>query len=260
MTDPARIDFGRTAADYARHRQGLPDSLFARLRERHGVGLPGQRVLDVGTGTGQMARGLARGGARVTGLDRSAELLAAGAPLDRAAGVEVERVCAPAEETGLADASFDVISAAQCFLWLDQPRACAEFRRLLAPGGRVVIAQLDWLPLPGSVPEATEALILAHNPSWSLGGKDGLPTHFLRPLQDAGFVGLETFSYDVDLAYTHEAWRGRIRASAAIAADALGPEAVERFDREHAALLSERFPADPLAVPHRAFCILAGQS
>ena len=44
---------------------------------------------------------------------------------------------------------------------------------------------------------------------------------------------------------------------AALAADRIGPEAVEEFDREHAAVLSERFPSDPLAVPHRVFAILA---
>ena len=42
--------------------------------------------------------------------------------------------------------------------------AALEARRLLAPSGRLVIAHFDWLPLPGNVVEATEALIKAHNP------------------------------------------------------------------------------------------------
>ena len=71
----------------------------------------------------------------------------------------------------------------------------------------------------------------------------------------AGFEDVETFSYDADVPYSHEAWRGRIRASAGIAAS-LPPEEVARFDAEHAALLAERFPADPLVTPHRVFALL----
>ncbi len=41
------VDFGKTAADYAQHRQGFPDETFARLAA-HDVGISGQRVLDVG--------------------------------------------------------------------------------------------------------------------------------------------------------------------------------------------------------------------
>jgi hypothetical protein len=56
--------------------------------------------------------------------------------------------------------------------------------------------------------------------------------------------------------YTPAAWRGRIRASAGVGAS-LGPEAVERFDRQLAALLAERFPGEVLSVPHRVFAVIA---
>jgi len=72
----------------------------------------------------------------------------------------------------------------------------------------------------------------------------------------AGFRGLETFSYDVAVPYTHESWRGRIRASAGVGA-ALTEERVQAFDKALAALLRERFPADPLAVPPRVWASVA---
>jgi len=250
-----RVDFGRTAADYSRFRQGFPPEFFERLRGL-GIGVPGQRVLDLGTGSGQMARGLALGGARVTALDRSAELLAAAHRLDREAGVTIEQVRASAEQTGLPAASFDVVTAAQCWHWFEQERLGPELLRVLVPGGRLLIAQLDWLPRPGSVVAATEALILAHNPDWTMAGMDGLPTHYVADVERAGFDGLETFSYDLELHYSHEAWRGRIRASAGVAAS-LDAAGTERFDRELSALLARDFSEDPLAVPHRVFAILA---
>lgn len=254
----ARVDFGRTARDYSRFRQGFPLDFFERLRAR-GIGRPGQRVLDIGSGTGQMARGLALGGARVTALDRSADLLAAARELDLDAGARVEQVRAEAEATGLPDASFEVVTAAQCWHWFDQERLGLELLRLLVPGGRLVVAQLDWLPWADNVVAATEALILAHNPEWSMAGGDGLPTHYLADVQRAGFTELETYSYDLPLSYSHEAWRGRIRASAGVAAT-LDRAATERFDAELAALLERDFPEQPLAVPHRVFVLLARRS
>ena len=77
------VDFGKTAADYATHRAGFPAVLFERLGAL-GIGLPGQRILDLGTGTGSLARGFARRGAAVTGLDPSAALLAQARRLDAA--------------------------------------------------------------------------------------------------------------------------------------------------------------------------------
>ena len=246
-----RVDFGRTASDYATHRAGFPEALFERLL-RDGVVAPGQRLLDLGTGTGSLARGFARRGLQVTGLDPALPLLEQARRLDHAAGVAVRYVAARAESTGLAEMSFDVVSAGQCWHWFERARAAQEVRRLLRAGGRVVIAHFDWLPLPGNVVEATERLIRQHNPGWALGGGTGLHPAWLADLAVAGFAGLETFSFDQAVGYSRAAWRGRIRASAGIAAS-LDAAAVARFDAEHEALLARDFPDEPLRVPHRCW-------
>jgi SAM-dependent methyltransferase len=249
------VDFGLTAQDYATYRAGFPDALFERLAAL-GLAMAGARVLDLGTGTGSLARGFARRGAHVTGLDPAAPLLEEARKLDRAAGVRIEYRLGRAEETGLPAASFDIVAAGQCWHWFDRPRAAAEAMRLLRPGGQLLHAHLDWLPLPGTVPQATEALILEHNPSWSGGNGTGLHGENLADLGAAGFRDIETFSFDLDISYAHEAWRGRIRASAGIGAS-LPEAAIARFDAAHARLLAKRFPEDPLKVPHRLWAAVA---
>jgi SAM-dependent methyltransferase len=170
-------------------------------------------------------------------------------------GVKVDYLQASAEETGLPDASFDVVTAGQCWHWFKRDIAAREAMRVLRPNGVLVIAHFDWIPLPGSIVEATEALIEAHNPAWKMGGGCGIHWRWFADLSAGGFLALESFSFDVDQPYSPEAWRGRIRASAGVAAT-LDAAAVQRFDAEHAALIAERFPEEPLKAPHRVFALI----
>lgn len=249
-----RADFGKTARDYGRHRAGFPDEFFDRLSAT-GILKPGMRALDLGTGTGTIARGLALRGCDVVGLDRSAPLMEQAAELDRDAGVVVQYVNASAEDTSQDATSFDLVTAGQCWHWFDRPRAAAEARRVLKPGGRIVIAHFDWIPLPNNMVEATEKLIEKHNPKWKLGGGLGIHPLWPRDMGVAGFTNIETFSFDIDAIYTHEAWRGRIRASAGVGAS-LTPDGVAAFDAELRAMLAERWPEDPMRVPHRVFAAI----
>lgn len=247
-------DFGRSAGDYGRHRLGFPEAFWERLRP-FGIGIPGQRVLDLGTGTGTIARGMALRGCEVTGLDRSAEMMAEAGRIDQQAGVNVRYVVATAEETGLPGGSFDVVTAGQCWHWFDRPRVAVEARRLLDRGGRLVIAHYDWIPLPGNVVAATEALILKHNPAWKGSRGTGIYPWWPGDVAVAGFGDIETVSVDIPAIYSHEGWRGRVRASAGIG-PSLSPEGIAAFDAELAGLLARDFPSDPIETHHRLWVLV----
>ena len=249
-----QVDFGKTAPDYGRYRAGYPDELYRRL-ESFGVGVPGQRILDLGTGTGFLGRGFARHRSSLTGVDISAPLMLEARRLDRDAALAIDYARAKVEALPFAPHSFDVVCAGQCWHWFDRTAAAAEACRVIIPGGRLVIAHFDWIALPGNVVEATESLIVKHNPGWALGGAPGIYPRWPRDVAIAGFGDIETFSFDVMTPYSHEAWRGRIRASAGVGGT-LAPAAVEAFDRELATILRDAFPADPMAVHHRAFALV----
>lgn len=244
------IDFGRTAVDYERHRPGFPESLFTQIAQRGWI-VEGQRALDLGTGTGTLALGFAAHGLTVTGLDIAPELLdvARQSALDRVLAVDF--VVGSAEATGMGDASFDLVSAGQCWWWFDSDSAIQEANRVLSPGGRLLICNFSYLPLPGNVAGITEELILRHNPGWPKAGWRGVHPEQVEALDNGGFVNVESFSYTVDVLFSHEAWRGRIRTCNGVGS-ALEADEVERFDRDLAETLARRFPGE-LLIPHRIF-------
>jgi SAM-dependent methyltransferase len=248
------VDFGKTASDYAKHRAGFPDRFFERLFN-NGIVAEGDRVLDLGTGTGTVARGLARRGCLVTALDPSEAMLEQAKALASQESVDIQFVHAYAEQTDLLSGSFDVVIAGTCWHWFDRPKAALEARRVLKPSsGHLLIANLDWLPLTGNVVNATETLIKVHNPSWDGDDGTGIYPSWFADMSRASFVDLESFSFDTSLRYSHEGWLGRIRASTGVGAS-LPPDAVDRFDMAHRELLVRKFPDEPLLVPHRVFAV-----
>lgn len=248
-------DFARTASDYARHRAGFPPELLDRLVAQSIVRV-GTRVVDLGTGTGSLARLFAQRGCEVTGVDIAAPLLEQARRLDREADVKIDYVECPAEATGLRAGAFDVVSAGQCWHWFNRPAAVREVARLLVGGGTVVIAHFDWLPVPGNVVAATEEIILRYTPTWPFADRVELYPQWLTDLQTVEFTRIETFSFDVEVSYSHEAWVGRVRASAPIAGT-LDSEGVRACSQELAVMLAERFAGDPLKIPHRVWAVTA---
>ncbi|MCC2666424.1 MAG: methyltransferase [Gammaproteobacteria bacterium] len=249
-------DFGKTATDYRKYRHGFPEDFFVRLKKR-GIGIAGQKVLDLGTGTGTVARGFAVAGCKVIAIDPAEKLIEEAKNIDQESGVSgTTYVMGVAEDTKQPEHFFDVVVAGQCWHWFDAQKAIQEIQRVLKPDGKLIIAHYDWIPSKGSVAELSETLILKHNPAWKMGGGNGFYPQWVTQLVEAGFQNVETYSFDSIAQYSHEAWRGRIRASAGISAT-LSQEQVARFDEEHAATLRRKFPEESLHVPHRCFTVIA---
>ncbi|MGH9575134.1 MAG: class I SAM-dependent methyltransferase [Candidatus Acidiferrales bacterium] len=229
------LDWGHASADYARYRTGYPPSFFNRLSAL-GIGISGQRILDLGTGTGNLAREFARRGCSVAAIDISEQQIAEALRLAAEQNLQIDFRVALAEQTGLPDHSFDVITASQSWLYFDRDRAVAETKRLLTPEGRLMTCHLAWLPRRDAIAKQTEDLILKYNPDWTAANLSGhissCPAWIGKDFYLTGF-----FLYDEAIPFTRKTWRGRIRACRAIGGELSAAE-MEKFDAEHAALLA----------------------
>ena len=117
-----------------------------RLILRHLGPGKGRAALDLATGTGVIAHLMDDMGFRVTGLDWAEPMLERASAKAKGRGRDIRFVAADAEFTTMADAAFDV-AITRHLVWtlVDPPAAFAEWRRVLRPGGRLMVIDGDFV-------------------------------------------------------------------------------------------------------------------
>jgi ubiquinone/menaquinone biosynthesis C-methylase UbiE len=108
----------------------------------------GQRILDLGCGTGDDARALARlvaPGGEVVGVDNSEVMLAEARRRAVGLSLSLQYRLGDAQRLDLPDDTFDGARTERTFMHLEAPeRALAEMVRVCRPGGKVVVFEFDW--------------------------------------------------------------------------------------------------------------------
>ncbi len=123
--------FSGVSAAYAAFRPRYPDALFDFLAD---AAPACDDAWDAGTGSGQAAVGLARHFKHVIATDASSSQIEHATPDPR-----IQYHVGPAESCDLADASVDLVTAAQALHWFDRPRFWAEAQRVLRPHGVIAV-------------------------------------------------------------------------------------------------------------------------
>jgi SAM-dependent methyltransferase len=243
MTDAVAASASASASAFKAEESGAYDEAadrFAALSERYSGDLarrlvelaglaPGERVLDVGTGAGLLAAAAAPRAGRVLGIDISAALLdrARGIADARGLGGHVEYRLMDAEALTLEDASFDAAVSLFALLHLPDPlRALQEMRRVLRPGGRLVVGVGSGAPVSlaglahragrlGALwqerrgrrlvaPGSLESLLTRR-----LGHDEGASAHWQEHAREHGAAGLARLVGDAGFADVQSSWQGR---------------------------------------------------
>ena len=239
------FDWGRTSADYSKYRPGYPEE-FYDLMSRLGIGVPKQRILDLGTGTGVLARAFGKRGAIVTGIDIAKEQIDLARQLTKKAKLHIKYITDRAEDHVFPPRSFDLATAGQSWLYFNKEKMLTSLRHSLVENGRLALTHLSWLPFESEIVKQSEALVLKYNPDWKGANYKSGPKSSIKSLEH-----LPLFThhrYTAALPFTRESWRGRIRACRGVGAT-LDPETLRKFDGEHEDLLKSIAPAR-FTIPH----------
>jgi SAM-dependent methyltransferase len=145
---------------------------------------PGERILDLGCGDGQLTAQLIEAGAVVRGFDASPQMAAAA----RSRGIEVDE--GSAENLPYADATFDAVFSNAALHWMrDQDAVLAEVHRVLKRGGRFV-AEMGALGNIAAIRVALAAVLDRHGYDGRSNDTNYYPAaeEYTRRLEGCGFM------------------------------------------------------------------------
>lgn len=205
----AKQRFSNRAADYAGYRPGYPLALYDLLVKECGLGAA-HVIADIGSGTGLLSKLFLDRGNRVYAVEPNAEMRASAQEF-LAGYSHFQSVDASAEYTRLADSSFDFIAVGQAFHWFDVTAAQCEFRRILKPGGWVVIVSQDRCTDETSFAQEYERLLQRFGIDYKK-IKDAYPqAEKMRQLFENGACRLHALPNHQD--FDWEGLQGRLRSS-----------------------------------------------
>ena len=225
------FDWGRTSEDYAKYRDIYPEEFYAKIIET-GLCLRGQRVLDLGTGTGVLPRSLHKHGAEFVGVDISEAQIRQARLLSEKAGMNISYMVASAESFDFPDSSFDVVTACQCFQYFDKAVSLPRIHKVLKDRGHFCILFMMWLIEESEIAANSEKIVLKYNPYWSAHSCKRFRID--SPKEAEGlFEVADSILYDIPVAFTRESWHGRMKACRGIGASSLSEETIALWEEEH---------------------------
>lgn len=244
------FDWGRTSEDYARYRDIYPEIFYKKIIER-GLCVKGQKILDLGTGTGVLPRNMYSYGGEWFGTDISENQIEQAKLLSKKSGMDIKFETISAEKIDVPDNTFDVVTACQCFWYFDHKTLMPKLKRMLKPDGRLLLLYMAWLPFEDRIAYESEKLVLKYSPDWNGGGETRHPIWL--PDEKSVYESFERVyseEYDVMVPFTRESWNGRMKACRGIGAS-LPCEKVAEWEREHKLML-EKIAPESFEVLHYA--------
>lgn len=233
------FDWGRTSDDYAKYRDIYPKEFFEKII-RHNLCVKGQKVLDLGTGTGVIPRNMYSYGAKWTGVDISEEQIIQAKILSK--NMEIDYHVLPVEHIDFSNNYFDVITACQCFWYFKHELIMPKLYNILKPNGSILVLYMAWLPFEDKIAGASENLVLKYSPEWSGAGETIHPI-FIPDCYNDKFNLIYHEEYPVKIRFSRESWNGRMKACRGIGAS-LSPEQISKWEQEHIKMLNETAPEE----------------
>ena len=210
------FDWGNTSKDYAKYRDIYPKEFYQYILDL-GLCKDGQKILDIGTGTGVLPRNMYQFGGKWVGTDISEN--------------QIEQAKRLAAEQGM-----------DSIWYLDAAAITEKFAKILKEQGKILILYMGWLPYEDPIAGRSEEIILKYNPVWNAYGDTVhpvyVPDEFLTH-----FDIIKREEFRVDIPFTREGWHGRMRACRGVGAS-MNEEELKGWNNEHMQMLMDTAPEE----------------
>ena len=246
------FDWGKTSKDYAKYRDIYPEEYYKAIVDE-GLGIKGQNCLDIGTGTGVIPRNMYKYGAKWIGCDIAENQIIQARELSKAADMNIEYFPIATEDLDFPAKSFDLISAAQCFMYFKRETALPKIANLLKDDGIFLVMYMAWLPNKSEITRLSLDSVRKANPNWNGGQTYECPLKFNDYTMSIFDMAFHKEFY-VDIPFTRETWNGRVKACRGIGAS-LPPEEIAAWEKGHMEMLEKIMPPET-TIPH--FVQMAG--
>lgn len=247
------FDWGKTSEDYARYRDIYPQIFYDKLVSR-GLCVRGQKVLDLGTGTGVLPRNMYFCGAEWSGADISGNQIEQAKRLAKKSDMKIDFFVSATENIDFPENTFDIITSCQCFWYFDHQTVMPKLAKMLKPNGKLVILYMAWLPFEDRIAGKSEELVLKYSPGWSGAGETVHPIN-IPEIYNGRFALLDYEEYRLGVRFTKESWHGRMRACRGVGAS-LNKEELAGWEKEHLELLDNMAPDEFEILHYAALAVL----
>jgi ubiquinone/menaquinone biosynthesis C-methylase UbiE len=253
------VDFGQVANSYAKSREDIPVTLMDSLFIRNII-FDGKMIADIGAGTGALTRKMAMRKANVMGVEPAKELLEHAIALNRSKNFTIPYKQGTAEDTGLEESKFDIVTVMRAWHWFDRAKAIQEIKRILKAKGTLIVIDSGFLSGGVEVEKTFEVL-----PKYVDGGLkppgakaeskqriNGFPVEWFDEWQKSGFELSDFFKINYTVSFTKQEWIERVESISWLAGldEAVRKQALQE--------LFEVLPGqEPYVIPHDCnVCIL----
>jgi ubiquinone/menaquinone biosynthesis C-methylase UbiE len=246
-----KFDWGRTSSDYAKFRDIYPKEFYDKIIE-YGLCMKGQKVLDIGTGTGVIPRNMYKYGAKWTGTDISANQIEQAKILSE--NMDIQYLAFATEDLDFAENTFDVVTACQCFFYFKHEEVAPILHKIIKPNGSMLVMYMAWLPFEDEVAGASEQLVLKYNPKWTGSGEKMRPID-IPECYNKYFEIVNNEQFYLKVPFTRESWHGRMKACRGIGAS-LSENEIAMWEAEHKQMLEKMAPPEFEILHYAAFAEL----